>query len=168
MGCVHKPHCRHDFVRSRPIENCTSTGASQGFQDGASGLTRKGCFGNMTWWKWNVSSFVLCEEAGDVERPCRSRSKLWLHSFRGRWVLKWKRGVSSVFGWKKPGKIVLGINYPKTWNWNFVTLLLAIPQYMKTAKSVSAVQCCIIPLHIPACIWLKATGQEATQWCQTP
>ena len=32
------------------------------------------------------------------------------------------------------------------------------------AKSVSAVQCCIMPLHIPACIWLKATGQEATKW----
>ncbi len=28
--------------------------------------------------------------------------------------------------------------------------------YIYIAKSVSAVQCCIIPLHIPACIWLKA------------
>ena len=35
------------------------------------------------------------------------------------------------------------------------------------AKRVSAVQCCIIPLHIPACIWLKATGQEAAKWYQT-
>ena len=33
-----------------------------------------------------------------------------------------------------------------------------------SAKRVSAVQCCIIPLHIPACIWLFATGQEATMW----
>lgn len=41
---------------------------------------------------------VSCfEEAGDVERPCRSGSKLWLHSFRGRWVLKlllfWSHGA---------------------------------------------------------------------------
>ena len=27
-----------------------------------------------------------------------------------------------------------------------------------SAKRVSAVQCCIIPLHISACVWLKATG----------
>ena len=46
--------------------------------------------------------------------------------------------------------------------------VVAVTEENEDAKRVSAVQCCIIPLHIPACIWLKATGQEAIKRYWTP